>query len=85
MLKLVSAFSARVVLDWQAPLRRFSLIWSRCFRGVIRFTWVLEIDPLVCRRHETLLHEPHKRRARSLRDDVLVPAIQRVRSAGVWG
>jgi len=43
----------------------------------------LQVAPSGYRRHAALLREPHKRCARALRDDVLIPAIQRVWQANM--
>lgn len=51
--------------------------------GVEPLCEVLQIAPSAYRRHAALLHEPHKRCARTLRDELLMPQIQRVWQANM--
>lgn len=51
--------------------------------GVEPLCKVLQVASSAYRRHAALLREPHKRCARSLRDEVLAPEIQRIWQANV--
>ena len=51
--------------------------------GVEPICKVLQIAPSGYRRHAALLREPYKRGARACREDVLIPAIQRVWQANM--
>lgn len=46
---------------------------------------VLSVAPSAYRRHAALLHEPHQRCARTKRDEMLMPEIERVWQANMLG
>ncbi|RTD84972.1 IS3 family transposase [Variovorax atrisoli] len=78
ILKLASAFFGPGGARPPAEVLRDFIDKHRDTFGVEPICKVLQIAPSGYRRHAALLREPHKRCARAHRDDVLMPAIQRV-------
>ncbi|WP_285414738.1 IS3 family transposase [Variovorax sp. efr-133-TYG-130] len=83
ILKLASAFFGPGGARPPAEVLRDFIDKHRATFGVEPICKVLQVAPSGYRRHAALLREPHKRCARSHRDDVLMPAIQRVWQANM--
>ncbi|WP_307701015.1 IS3 family transposase [Variovorax paradoxus] len=83
ILKLASAFFGPGGARPPAEVLRDFIDKHRATFGVEPICKVLQVAPSGYRRHAALLREPHKRCARARRDDVLIPAIQRVWQANM--
>ncbi|CAN7657599.1 IS3 family transposase [Acidovorax sp. LjRoot38] len=83
ILKLASAFFAPGGARPPAQVLKDFIDKHRDTFGVEPLCKVLQIAPSAYRRHAALLREPHKRCARALRDEQLIPQIQRLWQANM--
>ncbi|WP_330540504.1 IS3 family transposase [Aeromonas hydrophila] len=83
ILKLASAFFAPGGARPPAQVLRDFIDKHRDTFGVEPLCKVLQIAPSAYRRHAALLREPHRRCERALRDEQLMPQIQRVWQANM--
>ncbi|WCM92347.1 IS3 family transposase [Acidovorax sp. NCPPB 2350] len=78
ILKLASAFFAPGGARPPAQVLKAFIDQHRQAFGIEPLWKVLQVAPSAYRRHAALLREPHKRCARTLRDEALAPEIERV-------
>lgn len=83
MLKLTSAFFAPAQLYRRFQVLKDLIDNHRDAFGVEPLRKVLQVAPSAYRRHAAPLREPHKRRARAHREEMLMPQIERVWQANM--